>query len=40
MNNLIKQKNCVYFSYEIESYPKEVVDKEREVMTYVYHPNT
>ncbi|KAJ8710977.1 hypothetical protein PYW07_008219 [Mythimna separata] len=26
--------------YEIESYPKDVVEKEREVMTYVYHPNT
>uniref|UniRef100_A0A2A4K752 DUF155 domain-containing protein n=1 Tax=Heliothis virescens TaxID=7102 RepID=A0A2A4K752_HELVI len=25
--------------YEIDSYPKDVVEKEREVMTYVYHPN-
>ncbi|XP_075983995.1 required for meiotic nuclear division protein 1 homolog [Anticarsia gemmatalis] len=25
--------------YEVESYPKEVVEREREVMTYVYHPN-
>lgn len=26
--------------FEVESYPKEVVDKEREVMTYVYHSNS
>lgn len=25
--------------FEVESYPKEVVEKEREVMTYVYQPN-
>ncbi|KPJ12505.1 Required for meiotic nuclear division protein 1-like [Papilio machaon] len=25
--------------YEIESYPKDVVEREREVMTYVYQPN-
>ncbi|XP_037303187.1 required for meiotic nuclear division protein 1 homolog [Manduca sexta] len=25
--------------YEIESYPREVVEKEREVMTYFYQPN-
>nr|XP_049698859.1 required for meiotic nuclear division protein 1 homolog isoform X1 [Helicoverpa armigera] len=25
--------------YEIDSYPRDVVEKEREVMTYVYHPN-
>ncbi|KAJ0173349.1 hypothetical protein K1T71_011525 [Dendrolimus kikuchii] len=25
--------------YEVESYPKDVVEKEREVMTYAYQPN-
>ncbi|XP_050553040.1 required for meiotic nuclear division protein 1 homolog isoform X2 [Spodoptera frugiperda] len=25
--------------FEIDSYPRDVVEKEREVMTYVYHPN-
>ncbi|CAD0204170.1 unnamed protein product [Chrysodeixis includens] len=25
--------------FEVESYPKDVVEKEREVMTYVYQPN-
>lgn len=26
--------------YELESYPREVIEKEREIMTYIYQPNS
>ncbi|CAH1640914.1 unnamed protein product [Spodoptera littoralis] len=37
----LEARNVLEFvrPFEIDSYPRDVVEKEREVMTYVYHPN-